>query len=284
MDFPCYITYLFILLLSTIFHILSIYYWIWPKFFHLWKTIGSATVLVQMISNISLANASPSAHSHLYRVSLHRCGTHGLSQPLSNTAVFTIDPNFPSEGTVYHTGPLQILTLKFESTMKVSCLGIIPASGPCNCGPGPGTTASGRNKTTLSCCWGGRENCMVIVASSPSFFSPDSSKKWRNLSIGELPLAILMLSVSTHMWRRESHPFMLLSLPVLFFNIYHFYFFIWLHQVLVVAHRIFHCDMQTLIWHVGSSSLKCGIEPRTPALGAWSLSHWTTREVPLPQF
>ena len=37
-----------------------------------------------------------------------------------------------------------------------------------------------------------------------------------------------------------------------FFNIY---FFIWLHQVLVAV---------------------CGIEPSPPALGEWSLSHWTT--------
>ena len=30
-----------------------------------------------------------------------------------------------------------------------------------------------------------------------------------------------------------------------------------------------------------SDSVPCsGIEPWTPALGAWSLSHWTTREVP----
>ena len=27
-----------------------------------------------------------------------------------------------------------------------------------------------------------------------------------------------------------------------------------------------------------------GIEPRPPALGAQSLSHWTTREVPMPMF
>ena len=168
--------------------------------------------------------------------------------------------------------------------MKVSCLGIIPASGPCNCGPGPGTTASGRNKTTLSCCWGGRENCMVIVASSPFSFSPDSSKKWRNLSIGELPLAILMLSVSTHLWRRESQPFVLFSLPVLFFNIYHFNFFTWLHQVLVVAYRIFSCDMQTLRCGMWDLVPWPGIEPGTPALGARNLKHWTTREVPLPQF
>ena len=27
-----------------------------------------------------------------------------------------------------------------------------------------------------------------------------------------------------------------------------------------------------------------GIEPMPPALGAWSLNHWTTREVPFPNF
>ena len=40
------------------------------------------------------------------------------------------------------------------------------------------------------------------------------------------------------------------------------------------------CGMWNLeLQHVGSSS-PTGIEPRPPALGAWSLSHWTTREVP----
>ena len=32
------------------------------------------------------------------------------------------------------------------------------------------------------------------------------------------------------------------------------------------------------MWNLVPSS---GIEPQPPALGAWSLSHWTTREVPL---
>ena len=33
------------------------------------------------------------------------------------------------------------------------------------------------------------------------------------------------------------------------------------------------------LWHVGSSSLT-GIKPGPPALGAQSLSNWTTKEVP----
>ena len=48
------------------------------------------------------------------------------------------------------------------------------------------------------------------------------------------------------------------------------YLFILLHWVLVAARGIFSCGMQDLVpWP--------GIEPGSPALGAWSLSHWTTR-------
>ena len=58
--------------------------------------------------------------------------------------------------------------------------------------------------------------------------------------------------------------------------------FIWLHWVLAAAHRIFNL-------HVACGKLCCcmcdlapwpGMEPGTPALGAGSLSHWITREVP----
>ena len=55
-------------------------------------------------------------------------------------------------------------------------------------------------------------------------------------------------------------------------NIY-FYVFIWLHRVLIVACRLFSCGMWNLVsWP--------GIETAPPALGAQSLIHWTTREVP----
>ena len=58
---------------------------------------------------------------------------------------------------------------------------------------------------------------------------------------------------------------------------YYFYFFIWPHQVLVVAHKIFSCSMWDRVpWP--------GIEPWLPVLGAWSLSHWTTREAPAWSF
>ena len=48
--------------------------------------------------------------------------------------------------------------------------------------------------------------------------------------------------------------------------------FIWLHQVLVVAYGLFSFSMWDPV-------PRAGIESRPPALGAWSLSHWTTREV-----
>ena len=50
-----------------------------------------------------------------------------------------------------------------------------------------------------------------------------------------------------------------------------YFFFIRMHQVLVVAREIFSCGMWDLVpW--------AGIEPGPLALGVWSLSHWT-REV-----
>ena len=49
--------------------------------------------------------------------------------------------------------------------------------------------------------------------------------------------------------------------------------FIWLQWVSVVALGIFSCAMRDLV-------PQAGMEPGPPALGARSLSHWTTREVP----
>ena len=62
-----------------------------------------------------------------------------------------------------------------------------------------------------------------------------------------------------------------------FFNIY---LFIWLQQVFVVACRFFSCGIQLLGCSMWSPVPWPGIELQPPALRAWSLSHWTTREVP----
>ena len=52
--------------------------------------------------------------------------------------------------------------------------------------------------------------------------------------------------------------------------------------VLVVTHGIFSCDMWSLSWSLWDPVSWSGMEPRPAILGAWSLSHWTTREVPPP--
>lgn len=54
----------------------------------------------------------------------------------------------------------------------------------------------------------------------------------------------------------------------------------WLYRVLVAVCRIFSCSMQTLSWGTWDLIPRPGLEPGPPALGAWSLIHWTTREVP----
>ena len=53
-------------------------------------------------------------------------------------------------------------------------------------------------------------------------------------------------------------------------------------QVFVVAHGIFSCSMQALSGGMWDLVPLPGIKPEPPALGARSLSHWTTREVPAP--
>ena len=44
---------------------------------------------------------------------------------------------------------------------------------------------------------------------------------------------------------------------------------------------IFGCGLGPLSYSMWDLVPWPGIEPRSPALGAWSLSHWTTREVPV---
>ena len=76
------------------------------------------------------------------------------------------------------------------------------------------------------------------------------------------------------------------------FNPYHnllflkkiFIYIFRLCQVLVAARGIFVVACELLVaacmWDLVP---RLGIEPGPPALGAQSLTHWTTREVPLPQ-
>ena len=66
----------------------------------------------------------------------------------------------------------------------------------------------------------------------------------------------------------------------IFFFQYLFYLFTWLHQVLVAPWGIFFFFFFSQLQHVGSSFLTRDWT-QAPALGVWSLSHWTTKEVPL---
>ena len=81
------------------------------------------------------------------------------------------------------------------------------------------------------------------------------------------------LTLQCHLW---SLPMCYkLQLQRLSFYVYVFLFLFWLHQVLVAAGGAFSLDVCSMCDLVPWP----GIEPRPPALGAWSLSHWTTGEV-----
>ena len=60
------------------------------------------------------------------------------------------------------------------------------------------------------------------------------------------------------------------------------YLFIWRHQISFAESSIFSCSTQDLFfsYSMWDQVPLPGIKTRSPALGAWSLSHWTTREVP----
>ena len=58
----------------------------------------------------------------------------------------------------------------------------------------------------------------------------------------------------------------------------------WMQDLLVAACRLFSCRRVTLSCSLWDLVPWPEISPRPSALGAWSLSHWTTREVPMPGF
>ena len=110
----------------------------------------------------------------------------------------------------------------------------------------------------------------VVTASVQTFFLDP----WR---LGWLLLIIFCICHFSCL----SHP---LSCRLLFFSfIKKKYLFIWLHQVLVVACRIFDlcCGMQDHSWDMWDLVPWPEIQPGPPTLGAQNLSHWTIREVPV---
>ena len=83
------------------------------------------------------------------------------------------------------------------------------------------------------------------------------------------------------LWSKVTNSWWGVASSFFFFNIY---LFIWLCQVLVVAHRIFSCVIWTLSCVMWNLVPWPGTEPGPPALEMQSLSHWTTREVPRGSF
>ena len=71
---------------------------------------------------------------------------------------------------------------------------------------------------------------------------------------------------------------------VCYINFFSMYLFTYLAaRVLVATHGIVHLRCRT--WGIFSCSTRDlvsrpGMEPGPPALGVWSVSHWTTRELP----
>ena len=63
--------------------------------------------------------------------------------------------------------------------------------------------------------------------------------------------------------------------PQVYHSLHQSHLFIWLCLVVFAAHRLFRFGMRDLV-------PSTGIKSRPPALGAWSLSHWTIREIPSP--
>ena len=70
----------------------------------------------------------------------------------------------------------------------------------------------------------------------------------------------------------STHSYVFYISPTLFFKI--FIYLLWLLQVLVGARGLL---VAACMWDLVPGP---GIEPVPPALGAQSLTHWTTREVP----
>ena len=66
------------------------------------------------------------------------------------------------------------------------------------------------------------------------------------------------------------------------FKTFFIYIFAWLCWVLVVPRKIFSCGMRPLCCGMWNLVPWPGIKSRPPALGAQSLSQWTTRKVPIP--
>ena len=124
-------------------------------------------------------------------------------------------------------------------------------------------------------------NHWPLVIESTSSLSPCPGKQRLGLKSPTLYSQSVPLTIGAHPWGVFQK-----SLCNIAKNCFlKVFWFIWLCRVFVVA---FGHSGSSLLWHMGSL-FSCdiwvlilwpGINPGPPALGAWSVSHWTTREVP----
>ena len=123
-------------------------------------------------------------------------------------------------------------------------------------------------------------NCCINAPNAPSSFMLCTGAAWARVWWLQRPASAGSISYpSSQLLRSEEGSDCAILAKHSFFSTSSSKF-IWLHQVSVAALGIFSCSLQTLscsIWDL----VPCpGIKPQPPALGAWSLSHWTAREAP----
>ena len=135
-----------------------------------------------------------------------------------------------------------------------------------------------RNNPTFSLLWWDWNHVFLECLVGCSFFFFYFLKSFFSLSFWIA--SIITSSISLISFFRMSNLPLILS-SVLFKNIYLFS----LCRVLVAAHEVFIVACGFLaaacMWDLVPQPR---IKPRHPALGAWSFTHWTTREVPVHSF
>ena len=96
-----------------------------------------------------------------------------------------------------------------------------------------------------------------------------------------------LANIQSH-WKNWKPPKINCQAPMKQWDLWSVVLFIWLGRVLVAGRRIISLPIRSLVvaWELSFASRGIlvpwpGMEPRSPALGVWSLSHWTTGDMPV---